>query len=192
MKFQSDVDIDFADRRQILHIIKHVPASISQQQAHNTGIYPTAIPVDPVTNRASIDYHTAEQRGYIKLDFLNVSVYAQVQSEQHLVKLMKQPPPWHKLLQKSFCEQLIHINNHYDTLVRMPEPVDSIARLAMFLAIIRPAKRYLIGRTWREVGEEIWKKPSDHAYYFKKSHGVAYAHLVVVHMNLLEFANQGN
>lgn len=192
MKFQSDVDIDFADRKQILQLIQHIPASISQQQAHNTGIYPTAIPVNALTGRAAIDYDQAEQRGYIKLDFLNVGVYSQVHSEQHLLQLLERIPPWHKLLEKSFCEQLIHIGNHYDTLCRMPEPVNSIARLAMFLAIIRPAKRYLIGRSWREVGEEIWQKPSDGAYYFKKSHGVAYAHLVLVHMNLLELANQGN
>jgi DNA polymerase III alpha subunit len=32
---------------------------------------------------------------------------------------------------------------------------------------------------------EIWTKPSDGSYYFKKSHATAYAVAVVVHMNLL-------
>jgi DNA polymerase III alpha subunit len=67
----------------------------------------------------------------------------------------------------------------------MPEPVNSIPRLAMFLALIRPAKKHLIGEAWSEVTKTIWDKNTD-GYSFKKSHAIAYAHLVVVHMNLLE------
>jgi DNA polymerase III alpha subunit len=55
----------------------------------------------------------------------------------------------------------------------------------MFLAVIRPAKRHLIGLSWAEVAKTIWDKPMDGGYGYKKSHGVAYAHLVCVHMNLL-------
>jgi hypothetical protein len=79
---------------------------------------------------------------------------------------------------------MIHIGNHYDTLVKMPEPVNSIPRLAMFLAVIRPAKRHLIGKPWQEVAKSVWEKPVDDEYYFKKSHAVAYAHLVQVNLNL--------
>jgi DNA polymerase III alpha subunit len=32
---------------------------------------------------------------------------------------------------------------------------------------------------------EIWKKPDNGEYYFKKSHAIAYAVAVVVHMNLI-------
>jgi DNA polymerase III alpha subunit len=67
----------------------------------------------------------------------------------------------------------------------MPEPVNSIPRLSMFLALIRPAKKHLIGESWSEVAKTIWDKNTD-GYVFKKSHSLAYAHLVVVHMNLLE------
>jgi len=66
----------------------------------------------------------------------------------------------------------------------MPEPVDSIPRLAMLLSIIRPAKRHLIGLPWSEVAKTVWEK-DDELYTFKKSHAIAYANLVVVHMNLL-------
>ena len=55
----------------------------------------------------------------------------------------------------------------------------------MFLAGIRPAKRNLAGQLWRQVDETVWVRPDDDSYYFKKSHAVAYAHLVVVNMNLL-------
>lgn len=187
MKFNSDIDIDFADREQILALINATPASIIKEDKltkHNTGVYVTEIPVDPFTGYASIDYNDAEARGYVKLDFLNVNLYKQVKSEQHLVELMREPD-WTRLYDRAVCEQLIHINNHYDTLLKMPEPVDSIARLAMFLAVIRPAKRHLIGKTWKEVSADVWTKPLDDSYYFKKAHAISYSQLVVVNLNLL-------
>jgi hypothetical protein len=132
---------------------------------------------------ASIDYAEAEKRGYFKLDLLNVHVYNQVKNEQHLVELMREPD-WSLLNNKEFVEKLIHLGNQYDTLRKMPESVNSIPRLAMFLAVIRPAKRHLIGKSYKEINDTVWEK--DHTgYSFKKSHAIAYAQLVVVHMNLL-------
>lgn len=188
MKFKSDIDIDFGDRTQALALLNHTPASILRDGKlvkHNTGIYVTDIPTDPFANMASLDHKVAEDRGYTKLDFLNVSLYTQIKSEQHLIELMSREPAWDKLYEEEFCSKLIHIGNHYDTLVKMPEAVNTIARMAMLLAIIRPGKRHLVGRTWKEVGDSVWEKPKDDEYYFKKSHSVAYAHLVVVNMNLL-------
>lgn len=194
-KFSSDIDIDFADRNQILAVLKNTPASIIRDgkvNKHNTGVYFQAIPQDPFTGQASLDYEAAEDRGYLKLDFLNVSVYSRVQSEQHLVELMNTEPNWANLYDRKFCEQLIHINAHYDTLLKMPEPVDSVPRMAMFLAVIRPAKRHLIGKTWREVGQTIWDKPIDSSYYFKKAHAISYATLIVVNMNLNDPSYKSN
>jgi hypothetical protein len=187
MKFNSDIDIDLADRQQLMDVLDVIPASQLRNGTlvkHNTGVYATQIPVDPFSGYASLDYQTAEQRGYIKLDLLNVHVYRQVKNEEHLIELM-QEPDWTKLYDPEICRQLVHINNHYETLFKMPEPVDSIPRLAMFLAVIRPAKRHLIGRTWSEVAKTIWDKPTDDGYYFKRSHSVSYAQLVVVNLNLL-------
>ena len=187
MKFTSDVDIDFADRQQVLTVVPHIGATIitdKQTTAHNTGVYVTEIPRDPFTNRAGIDYKEAEDRGYIKLDFLNVGLYSQVRDEDHLNELMTATPPWHRLYEPEFCAQLIHIGNHYNTLIKMPEAVNSIPRLAMFLAVIRPAKRHLIGKTWKDVGATVWDKVEGE-YSFKKAHAIAYAQLVVVNLNLL-------
>lgn len=187
MKFKSDIDIDFADRDQIISLLDVTPASIIRDGKlvkHNTGVYATAIPTDPFTSQASLDYKVAEDRGYVKLDFLNVNLYKQVRNEAHLIELMKDPD-WTKLYDPEICSQLIHINQHYDTLLSMPEPVDSIARLAMLLAVIRPAKRYLIGKTWKEVAETVWNKPNDDSYFFKKAHSISYSQLVVVNLNLL-------
>jgi hypothetical protein len=188
MKFRSDIDIDFADRDEIIKLLDVTPASILRDGAlvkHNTGVYPTDIPVDPFTGQASLDYDVAEDRGYVKLDFLNVNLYKQVRDEAHLIELMREPN-WAQLYDPESCAKLMHVNGHYDLLLQMPEPVDTIARLAMFLAIIRPAKRHLAGKTWKEVGLTVWDKPADDSYYFKHSHSISYAQLVVVNMNLLE------
>ena len=192
MKFKSDIDIDFAERDQVLEVLDTTAASMLRDGKlvkHNSGVYATDIPVDPFTGWASLDYNVAEDRGYMKLDLLNVNLYKQVRDEKHLVELMREPN-WANLYDPEICGQLIHINNHYDTLLKMPEPVDTIPRLAMFLAVIRPGKRHLIGKTWKEVGDTVWIKPEDDSYYFKHSHSISYAQLVVVNMNLLEEQNR--
>ena len=196
MKFKSDIDIDFANRDHVLQLIQHTPATIvrhDESTRHNTGVYVTDIPVDPFTGTASLDYKTAEDRGYVKLDFLNVGIYSQVRDEQHLTELMHQEPAWERLYDPEFCSQLIHIGNHYETLIKMPEAVNTIARMAMFLAVIRPGKRHLIGQSWKQVAASVWEKPDDGSYVFKKAHACAYAHLVAVHINLLcDSADQSN
>lgn len=186
MKLEYDIDIDFGSRDQVLSLIEHIPAAmrkVKPMRKHSTGVHITKVPYDPVNNMAAIDYKEAEQRGYFKLDLLNVHVYSQVKNEQHLEELMREPD-WSLLKNREVVEQLIHLGNHYDTLNRLPELVDSIPRLAMFLALIRPAKRHLIGKTWSEVNKSVWDKEDD-GYVFKKSHSCAYAMLVVVHMNLI-------
>lgn len=187
-KFVGDIDIDFGNRDLALTHLKHINASIvkstGQFTKHSSGIYFTDIPHD-VDNQATIDYKEAEERGYFKVDFLNVSVYEKIKDENHLMKLMLTEPPWERLLEKDFCEQLIHIGNYYDMIVnKLPEPINSIPRMSMFLALIRPGKKHLIGQPWAEVAKSIWDK-TEEGYTFKKSHSVGYSHLVVVHMNLL-------
>lgn len=187
MKFNSDIDIDFGDREKILSVIAHIPAAmrnIKPMRKHATGVYVTDVPYDPVNNMASIDYTEAEKRGYVKLDLLNVHVYSQVRDEMHLFDLMREPN-WDLLRNKDFVGKLIHLSNHYGIIRSLSEPVNSIPRLAMLLALIRPGKKHLIGKSWRDISETIWDKGAD-GYTFKKSHSLAYAQLVVVHMNLLD------
>jgi hypothetical protein len=190
MRIDSDIDIDLGDRDKLLAVIKHIPASmknVTPIRKHPTGIYITDVPYDPINDMSSLHYEDAEERGYFKLDLLNVYVYEQVTSEEHLIELMGDPD-WSMLKDRSVVEQLIHLGNSYDLIQRMPEPIDSIPRLAMFLATIRPAKRHLIGKSWKEINNTVWNKDQT-GYSFKRSHAVAYAQLVVVHMNLLKEQN---
>jgi hypothetical protein len=187
MRIDSDIDIDLGDRDKLLAVIKHIPAAmlnVKPIRKHPTGVYITDIPYDPVHDMSSLHYVEAEKRGYFKLDLLNVHLYNQVKNEEHLIQLMYEPD-WSVLNDKAIVEQLIHLGNSYDLIRRMPEPINTIPRLAMFLAVIRPAKRHLLGKTWKEINETVWDKDPT-GYSFKRSHAVAYSQLVVVHMNLLK------
>jgi len=189
-----DIDIDFADRNQILQLIEHTAArQVTQGEVrrHNSGVYVTDIPWDPVNQCAAIDYHEAEQRGYFKLDLLNMSVYQSIRDAAHYDQLLATAPPWTRLQEPGFVERVVHIGNHWDLLQRMPEPVDSIPRMAMFLSLIRPGKRHLVGRTWQDIAATVWDTAAD-GYSFKKAHAVSYAMLVTLHMNLINLTDQGN
>jgi DNA polymerase III alpha subunit len=181
-----DIDIDFADRAKALEHFKHVGAAIKEDSTfkkHNTGIYCTSVPYNPFTGLSTIDYKEAENRGYFKIDFLNVSVYEKVKSREHLKQLMETEPLWDLLEQQDFADLLFHVNGHSGLMKQMKPR--SIEELAMCIALIRPAKRHLIGKTWTEIGQTIWTKPENGEYYFKKAHAIAYAHVIVVQMNLI-------
>ena len=178
-----DIDIDFADRDVILEKLNHRVAKLDTGKKHNTGVYFTEIPHNPVDNLATINYDEAEERKYFKIDFLNVFIYKQVKDEEHLIKLMTKEPLWDLLTEAEFSNQLFHVGEH-STLLKKLSP-KSIEQLAATLAIIRPAKRHLENETWDNIMKQVWTKPKDGSYFFKKAHAVAYAHAIVVHMNLI-------
>ena len=80
----------------------------------------------------------------------------------------------------------VHPSLKHDLLMRMPEPVDSIEQLAMFLAVIRPTKRHLAGLAWSEVAKTVWDRSED-GYQFKRAHAIAYSHVVAINMLLLDY-----
>ena len=177
------IDIDFADRTIVLDKVKHRVAKLDTGKKHNTGVYVTECPHNPVDNLCTVDYKTAEDRGYFKLDFLNVSIYDKVRDEEHLQQLMERTPIWQLLEHEDFVDKVFHLAGH-GTLLKQLKPT-SIEQLAATLAIIRPAKRHLATESWQTIMNQVWTKPEDGSYYFKKAHAFAYAVSVVVHMNLL-------
>ena len=60
----------------------------------------------------------------------------------------------------------------------------SVEELAEVLAVIRPAKRHLLNESKEKISSEVWVKPDDGSYYFKKAHAIAYALSIVVQLNL--------
>ena len=183
---KADVDLDFGDRHEVLELIKHIPARRQvgrNANKHVSGVYVQQIPIDPALHIATLHFKDADDRGYFKLDFLNVSVYTLIKDQEHYDKLLAMEPPWHRFKEEAFVKECSHISNYYkEVSAAMP---DSIPRLAMFLAAIRPSKRKLLGLEWKEMAKTIWHRPEDGTYAFKKAHGIAYAMLVTLHMNLL-------
>ena len=183
----ADIDIDLADRTQILKLIQHVPARISHQgqpRPHNSGIYVTKIPWDPVLGCAAIDHESAAERGYFKIDLLNMSVYQMIQNSDHYQTMLDARPPWSRLWQDpEWAQQIVHVGNHANLLAQMRP--DSIERMAAFISVIRPGKAHLQRRPWTEVFESVWDGDDSRGFVFKRSHAVSYAALVALHMNLL-------
>jgi hypothetical protein len=183
----ADIDIDVPDRSRVLALIRHTAASQENNgtvRRHNSGIYVTDIPWDPVNECAALDYELADQRGYFKIDLLNMSVYQQIRDADHYKQLLAQSPDWQRLwTDTAWAQQLVHVGNYTDLLKQMRP--DSVPRMAAFISIIRPGKAHLQGQSWDQVFETVWDGDTSRGFVFKKSHAVSYAALVSLHMNLL-------
>lgn len=200
-----DVDLDIADRASALALL---PGAVTASQLdsaqknlvpHNTGLYFQSIPVDPVSSLATFPYDIAEDLGYYKIDVIPYTVYQGVRDEQHLIDLLAvaEGPdfPWEWFLDERFyynedpSMQVTHLAKHLHV-VQMYPP-ESVLEVAALIALIRPRKKYLIGEHWDVIDEKIWQKlpeeDSDQpgAYFFKKSHAVAFALVILVHMQLI-------
>jgi hypothetical protein len=181
-----DIDIDFVDRDHALKLFKHVPASRIDNDRlvrHNTGVYLHSVPTSATEAVCSVPYDRTTAEQYFKIDFLNVGIYKGVRDETHLIQLMGTEPLWDLLEQDDFVNLLFHVNGH-GSILREMKPTN-VEQLAAILAMIRPAKRYLIGKDWSTILREVWQKPENDEYFFKKSHATAYAVAVVVQMNLI-------
>jgi len=190
-KLQADIDIDLANRDQVLALISAIPARQMQQdqvRKHNSGVYVTGIPYDPVNKCAAIDYETAEALGYFKIDLLNMSVYQLITSPEQYQQALTQDPPWTRLwTDPDWAQQLAHIGN-YKELLNSMRP-DSIPRMAAFISIIRPGKAHLQNQPWETVFQSVWDGDASRGFVFKRSHAISYAALVALHMNLINSTN---
>ena len=187
---RGDIDIDVVNRDLALASLPHTTASIIRDgkiTKHNTGVYFHAMPIDPVTGLCSIGYDRAEEMGSFKIDVLNVGVYSMVRDEAHLIDLMHRPLDWRVFQDVEFVGKLFHLGN-YGELTAKLKP-QSIAHIAMVLALIRPGKKHLqslcIERGFDSIKAAIWQQDSEEGYVFKKSHSLSYAMLIYVHANLL-------
>jgi len=183
----ADIDIDLANREQLLKLIRAVPARQLHQgqvRRHNSGVYVTDIPYDPINECAAIDYEQAETLGYFKIDLLNMSVYQLIKSPEHYKEMTAKEPDWTRLwTDPEWSKQLVHVGNYVDLLQSMRP--DSIPRMAAFISIIRPGKAHLQNQSWPKVFETVWDGDSSQGFIFKHAHAIGYAALVALHMNLL-------
>lgn len=179
-----DIDCNAETITKLKQLLKLIPASKISDKAiipHGVGVYPVNIPIEPITGLSAIDYKVAEEEfGYIKIDLLHNLTYEKYQTKEELDEELKKPIHWELLKYNEVVEKLPHIGKYYDLLQEMP--VHSIEELAMFLAIIRPAKKYMqeeVKRSgWNSVKNIIWKKEDTDEYQFKKSHALGYAMMI--------------
>lgn len=183
----ADIDIDFADRDLALKLIQYTSARQvvqGQVRRHNSGVYVTDIPQDPINGCAALDYEEAENRGYFKIDFLNMNVYKLIKDPAHYEQMLSATPPWDRLWQDAeWARQLVHVGNYTDLLKNMRP--NTVPQMAAFISIIRPGKAHLQNQDWKTVFGSVWDGNESQGYTFKKSHSLSYAMLVLLHMNLL-------
>lgn len=188
-----DIDIDVFDRTALVKLFPQaVRASLMHQQEarltkHDTGIYLQRIPVDPETRLAVFPSDMAEEKGFMKIDILPNRAYSEIQSPEELEEILALPTDWSWYMDERFYgrdnpDALIHLGSHFKTVRK--HPPGSILDLAILIALIRPGKKHLIGKSRPEILSEIWL-PGEDGFTFKKSHSCAYAMLISVHAKLL-------
>lgn len=81
-----DVDIDcHPDFKPEDYFPKWLRAAVIKDgkvQPHPVGVYPQTIAKDPFTGLAAIPYEEAEDLGYLKVDFLHLTVYKHFKDRQ--------------------------------------------------------------------------------------------------------------
>jgi hypothetical protein len=182
MSRNPDIDIDFKDRLEPISIINHVPAITVKGASHPSGIYLQNIPAHPFTGLAAMDTEKADDLGYMKVDFLTNKIYEKLEGKDHLKDILSREIPWDFFEDEHIVQKLAHIRDHF-RIVKLIQP-KSIDDLAVILALVRPAKKHLIGAPRSLIDAEIWTKVEE-GYAFKRSHAVAYAVSIIVQLQLL-------
>lgn len=154
---------------------------------HTSGVFFQKIPVDPVTKLSAFPSgdkggELASRFGFAKVDFLPSTAYHGVRNPEHLQEILRRPVPWELFEREDIVVQLQQLGKHYD-LVYGYQP-KSIEDLACIIALIRPAKMHLIGQEMSVIRSEVWKRDGA-GYYFKKSHAIAFAMLIVVQLQVM-------
>lgn len=146
---------------------------------HPSGIYLEEVPVDPVTGLCAFDYKYGDAVGVMKVDVLNNSIYKAFNSKKDVLDALNQEVKWSEFRKRDVVENLPHLGKHFD-LVEKIEP-SSIIELADVLALIRPGKEHLIEpylKNRTRTRKNLYREPKT-GMYFKKSHAVSYAMMIV-------------
>jgi Bacterial DNA polymerase III alpha subunit finger domain len=184
-----DVDIDIPSHvnknKYGIKAIQYIPQKKILKQ-HNSGhYYNSDIPIDKFTGNAAIDYKEAEKCGFIKIDLLTNTSYDMFSSKKQLLENLYKEPDWNLLSDKKFVEKLPHISKHFDIINDLKPK--SIEDLSDILALIRPGKEHLLNNYKKNkhiTRINLYRKPKNkESYYFKKSHAIATASMIVCIIN---------
>jgi DNA polymerase III alpha subunit len=185
----GDIDIDTASSFDPTKIFPWKRACLVKDGVlaqHPCGVYPQNIPVDPVTGFAAIPYNEAEELGYMKLDFLHLSVYDLLKSRKEIEDLLKIEPDWTLMQLPSTYKKLFQLGNHSELGLKVKP--SNIEELADVLALIRPGKRQLIPlymKSKEMARQMLWARDDD-GYSFKKAHAYGYALVIWLQLHLID------
>lgn len=185
-----DIDLDLPttfDPSDIFDITKASMIKDGKLVKHPAGAYFQNIPIDNITNLSAIPYKQAEELGYFKFDFLHLSVLDIFDSKEEIRALLEVEPDWELLQEQYVVEKLFQIHKHFDILVEI-HPT-SVVTLADAIALIRPAKRKLLYAYIKKpdlIRPQLYTKPDNKQYYFKRSHAIAYALTIVLQLHLIK------
>ena len=186
-----DVDLDFPTNFDPLDYFDQATRASRVQSEqlvkHNVGVYFQSIPKDKVTGLSAIPYKEAEELGYFKIDFLHLNLLDYFKDKKEMRALLNAEPDWMLLESAKVVKKLFQIHQHYAIVSRIKPK--NIQELADVIAIIRPAKRYLLDAYVKDrnaIRPEIYRKPDDGGYYFKKGHAIAYSLNIVLQLHLIK------
>ena len=185
-----DVDIDTAPSFKPATIFPTWPRAMilkdGKISAHPCGVYPQRMAVDPITGLSAIPYDQAEDLGYLKVDFLHLSVYQHFKDRAEIDELLKKEPDWSLLQLPSAQTKIFQLGKHGELLSDLKPR--SIMEVADIMALIRPGKKMFIGiyKKDREMARKVLFAKDDSGYSFKKSHALAYSYVVLLQLHLIE------
>lgn len=192
LKTNFDVDIDFrTDFNPLTVFTQAVPASRVDKDIlvkHQVGIYLQGMPVDPISKLSAIPFEEAEEIGFIKIDMLHLNILNYFENKHEIRSLLKREPDWNLLKDPDVVVQLFQIKKHFELVTKIRPK--SVQELADTIALIRPGKRNLLDMYLkdREVvrNKILYIKPINDANYFKKSHAISYAFVIILQLHLIK------
>lgn len=185
--FDVDIDVnrDCKKEKYGTRAMIYVPED-ERISLHPSGYYIEPVPVDSELNCAAIDYEYGEEMGFQKVDLLTNSAYNGFFTKDEVLNAMESEPMWEKLADRDFVSKLPHIGKHFDIVDRVRP--HSIQELADVLALIRPGKKHLLEPYLinpDNVRRRLYVRSTNDQMYFKKSHSISYAAMIVCVMNKL-------
>lgn len=151
---------------------------------HPSAYYIEPVPIDPLTGNAAFDYQYGDEVGYLKVDLLTNTSYDAFHSKEEVINALNTHPDWTLLENEEFVKSLPHIGTNYDVVTHVKPR--SIEELADVLALIRPGKRHLFDQYIENkslVRKNLYKRSSNDKMFFKRSHAISYACMIVCVMN---------
>lgn len=186
----TDVDFDthpsFDPKKYFKNAVKASRVRDGELIPHPCGVYFQDIPKDPITGLSAIPYKDAEDVGYMKVDFLHLSILSYFESKREIRALINIEPDWSLLEEEDIVQKLFHIGKHYDLIIKVRPK--SIIELSDCLALMRPGKKHLLGKYLKDRVQtrKILYQKTEGGYVFRHSHSIAYALNIVLQLHLIK------